>query len=361
MCPVNAVSSRTARYHGGVEIDDALSRLGDALTAAGIPLWRPPQSLRDLEELEAEVAPMRVPEVLRQFWMRVDARTLRVEPYPGFITPATALMVWRQSRDDFRSAHPLALVTIGHEGHECMSVELDVGDIAGGALFEWCVSDLSSLTRRFNGLADWIAYIADLVERGLYRRLDTARGPEWVVPGHENTEAERAIRPVPDAHPVHGSALQIGGDILDWPEHWQRANGVRNEDVQLRGATHTIAEVLASTPSEPLNATIAGQVTALAASSWSHVRVDDGTGALDVFCPAETTLLGPGIGRWYEFDIVVDTGPRHVPPDPDEAAAGIDEEAERVLAVLRARHGGRAGATARALRRMPTHGDTSVG
>jgi hypothetical protein len=274
-----------------------------ALTAAGIPLWQPPESLRDLEKLEAALAPMRLPAVVRQFWTRVDARTLRVHPYPMFMPPEGALTLWRQARDEFRSMQPLTLLDVGYESHQCMSVELDVGDVMGGALFEWCVSDPSGFTRRFNALADWLAYIAELVRRGLYRRLESTHGPVWVVPGYENTDAERAVHPTPAAHPVHGSTLHIGGDILDWPEHWQRVNGVRDRDLQLRGATHTIAQVLASPTGEPLHATVAAKVTALAGStSWARVRVHDGTGALDVFCPAETTLLGPRIDDWYEFD-----------------------------------------------------------
>jgi hypothetical protein len=63
-------------------------------------------------------------------------------------------------------------------------------------------------------------------------------------------------------------------------------------------------------------------------------------------------MLWPPIGDWYEFDIVVDAGPRNVPADPDEASVGIEDPAELVTAGLMARHGGPVGATAQALRRM---------
>jgi hypothetical protein len=336
-----------------VDLEPALHELSAALTEAGIPLWQPPESLHDLQELEAELAPLRLPEAARRFWTLVDAPTLRVVPYPGFITPEMALTFWRLSRDEFRDMQPLALVCVGYASHRCMSVELGVGDSDGGALFEWYVSDASGFTRRFNALGDWVAYIADLVRRGLYRRLDTQQGPVWDVPGYEDTDAERALRPTPDPHPVYGTALHVGDDILDWPEHWQRVNGVREEDLRPRGATHTIAEVLASDPSNPLVATIGGKVTALAAGASARVRVDDGTGALDVFCPANATLLGPRISDWFEFDIVVDIGPRRVPPDPDQASAAVEGAAEKIAAVLMARHGGAVGARARAVRRMP--------
>jgi len=96
------------------------------------------------------------------------------------------------------------------------------------------------------------------------------------------------------------------GDILEWPEHWQRANGVRPEDLAARGAAHTIAEVLGSPPDRELRATIHARVVDLAGGAdWARVRVDDGTGRLDVLCPPGTTLLGPRLHATYELDIVV--------------------------------------------------------
>jgi hypothetical protein len=328
-----------------VDLERALEALSDAMTAVGIPLWRPPESLDDLEELEAEIAPLRLPEDVRRFWTKVDAWTLPVSPHPTIVSPEAALVLWRQSRDEFRSLQPLVLLEVGYESHVCMSVELDVGAIRGGALFEWAVDHPFGFTRRFDGIADWLGYIADLLRQGLYRRLEGNDGPVWLVPGHENLEAELALRPTP--------AVQISGDILEWPRHWQRVNGVHDEDLRLRGATHTVAEVLASPPDAELCATIAGRVIDYAGGGMgAYVRVDDGTGCLNVSCPAETTLVGPRNGEWNEFDIVVPPGVRHVPVDPDTAAEGIEDDVERVTAVLMARYGGPAGATAEAVRPM---------
>jgi hypothetical protein len=328
-----------------VDLERALEALSSAMTAVGIPRWRPPESFDDLEELEAEIAPLRLPEDVRRFWLQVDAPTLRVYADPWITSPKNALRSWRQSRDEFRSTQPLALMSVGNEGLSFMSVELDVGAISGGALFEWALDDANGFTYRFDGIAGWLAYIAELVERGLYERIDRNDGPIWLVPGHENFESERTLRPKPTLH--------IADDILAWPEHWQRVNGVREEDLRLRGATHTIAEVLASPPDAELRTTIAGRVTDYAGGGMgAYVRVDDGTGTLNVNCPPETTLVGPRNGEWNEFDIVVPPGARQVPVDPDTAAEGIDDDVERVTAVLMARYGGPAGATAEAVRPM---------
>jgi hypothetical protein len=327
-----------------VTIDEALDAVAAALAGMGVPLWRPPETLADLDELEAELAPMRLPEAAREFWRRVDVRTLRVDPYPSFTTPEFALHGWRMARDEFAAFQPLALVNLGYESHGCMSVELDMDGIEGGALFEWFVSDPSGFDRRFDGLPDWLRHLAELIGQGRYRRTETEQGPRLLVPDPDDAGAAHAARPV----------LHIGHDILDWPEHWQRANGVRPEDLRLRGATHTLSEVLASPPEQELRATIAGRVVDLAGGGgWTRVRVDDGTGALNVACPTEASLLGPRMHDWYEFDIVVAPGTRQAPVDPDAAAAGIEDPVERVTAMLMARYGGPAGATAEAVRRMP--------
>jgi hypothetical protein len=338
-----------------VLVDDALDGLCRASRSVGIPDPSPPTDLGDLEALEAEIAPMRIPADVRRFWERVDASTLRIEPYPGLHGPDFALTAWRMSRDEFTSAQPLALVQIAYTSQMCMSAELDVGDLAGGALFEWDVVD-GPFIRRYNGIAEWLHYLERLIAVGNMRRRDTERGPFLHVPDPDRWAEERETRPVPERHPFHGEKTSVGRDILEWPEHWQRAAGLRPEHLALRGATHSIAELLATPSEQRVRATIVAQVVDLAGGgTWARVRADDGTGRLDVFCPEGTTLLGPRSGDWFEFDVVVDAGARILPPDPDAAAARAEaagaDDLERVAEILLARYGGPAGATAEAIRR----------
>lgn len=326
-------------------IDEALDALRDAMNAAGVPIWEAPATLADLEELEAELAPMRLPEAARRFWARVDVRTLRVEPFPAFAGPDWASQTWRMARDEFAEFQPLALVMIGYTSHVCMSVELDVEDVAGGALFEWRNDDRIEFTRRFDGVAEWVEHVARLVRDGSYTRLDGERGPSLRLPDADDADTMR---------PVHGTALHVGGDILEWPAHWQRANGLRPEHLRLRGATHTVAEVLASPPERELRATIAARVVNLSAGAgWTRARVDDGTGRMDVMCEPPATLLGPCVHQWYEFDVVVSPGPRRLPADIRESAESSGDPVADLAAVYMARYGGPADAAAEAVRRLP--------
>jgi hypothetical protein len=172
-----------------------------------------------------------------------------------------------------------------------------------------------------------------------------------LIPDPALQDAERPQPPEPGPDPVHGTTRYIERDILDWPEHWQRANGLRADDLVLHGATHTVADLLALTPDVPLRATVAARVMSLAASgTWTRVRVDDGSGKLDVSCPYQTTLLGPTLGQWYEFDVVVPAGKVTTPPDPQAAAAGIEDPVEQLAAEYLARYGGKSGAIAQAVR-----------
>jgi hypothetical protein len=318
-------------------IDEALDALRDAMEAVGVPGWDAPATLADLEELEAELASMRLPEAVRRFWTLVDAWTLRVEPFPAFTRPDFALRTWRMARDEFAAFQPLALVMVGYTSHVCMSVELDVGDVAGGALFEWRNDDRIEFTRRFDGIIEWVEHMTQLVREGRYTRLDGERGPSLRL-----ADADTAP---PQPHPVHGAATHLNGDVLAWPPHWQRANGFRPEHLLLKGATHTVAEVLASPPDRQLRGTIAAEVVSL----MGGIGVDDGTGRLDVVCDPPPTLLEPCLGSWYEFDIVVAPGPRRAPADNGEPTATSGHP----VAAFRARHSGLADATAEAVRRMP--------
>jgi hypothetical protein len=305
-----------------MDVDEALDALSEALAAAGLERPAPPADLTALAQLEAAIAPMRLPADARRFWQRVDAGTLRALTYPELHGPDLALESWRMGRSVVAAQQPQALVQVAYSSHQCMSVELDLGEIEGGAVFEWNLVD-EGFERRFDGLGEWLAHIARLVETGLFRRVDSPRGPYLYVPDPDRSSEERGMRPLPGPHPVHGTAVQIGRDILDWPEHWQRAAGLRPEDLRPRGATHTIADLLASPPNQRLRATIAARVVDLMGTgAWTRVRVDDGTAALDVVCPAATTLLGPRMGDRFEFDIVI------------------------------ARYGGAPGATAEAIRRL---------
>jgi hypothetical protein len=87
-------------------------------------------------------------------------------------------------------------------------------------------------------------------------------------------------------------------------------HGLTAAHIKPRGASHTIAELPQTDPSSSVQATIVANVVSLLGSAQgTTVRVDDGSGVLDAHCPIETTLLGPTIDAWFEFDALISAGP----------------------------------------------------
>jgi hypothetical protein len=98
-------------------------------------------------------------------------------------------------------------------------------------------------------------------------------------------------------------------DPSQWPPRWQRSTGVDPADRLPRGRTLTIAEVLASAPGTRVDGSIVGRVVGLSGNSDGRLAaVNDGTGSIDVWCPATTCIWGPIMSRSFEFDIVADGG-----------------------------------------------------
>src|ERR1044072_7990331 len=150
-----------------VDIDVAIDGFIGAVTRAGLPAPSPPTDLSSMRELEAAIAPLRVPEPVRRFWQRVDPATLRARSHPGLHGTDFALRCWRSARDEFTSYQPLALLQIAYESHQCTSVELDQPGIAGGALLEWTLAD-GGFERRFAGLQGWLVSPAELLLTGRF-------------------------------------------------------------------------------------------------------------------------------------------------------------------------------------------------
>ena len=258
---------------------------------------------------------------------------------------------------EFADADPPALLQIAYESHQCMSAELDQPGVAGGALFEWNLVD-GDFERRFNGLEDWLTYLTELLAAGRFSVQDALpRGRVVLVPRPEDWEVEPRWRPPLPSHPVHGLATHVGRDILDWPEHWRRLTGLTPAHIRPRGATHTIAELTQTDPGAPVEATIVAKVVSLTGGGGGMtVRVDDASGVLVVNCPIETTLLGPTIDEWFEFDVLVSAGRRKVPVDPDAVSVNESDPELRFEAQFVARYAQPAGATATAVRRTQPPG-----
>lgn len=292
-------------------IDASIDALTDALTDAGVEPPQPPSDLAVLEQIDAAIAPLRLPGDVRRFWERVDPRTLNVEVWPSFVTPEFALDSWRNGRDEFPALAPATLFGVAYSSWVWVSVELDGPHGEGGTLFQWTL-DGDDFRVGYPKLGDWLDRIAALLGEGSYERLDAERGP--VVRLNDDWSEWDDLPPsVLASNTVYGSISALPRDPLEWPARWQQASDIDTEGP--RGTTHTIAALLASDPAVEVRATIAGVVLSLAGERDTSVRVTDGTDTIDILCPAPTTALGPKVRQRFEFDVVMPPGHRRRPSE----------------------------------------------
>lgn len=332
-----------------MSIDTSIDALREALVAAGVDGPRGPTDPAVLDQVEAAIAPLRLPPQLRRFWERIDPATVRVLAFPQPIGPAFAYDTWKQHREEFPGQAPAALFLVGYASWNCMSVELDSPFGEGGALFEWRLED-GGFYLRYHQLSDWLDHIAGLLRDGAYERRDGPNGPMLYV---RDPEAGMALaaprRPLPP-HPRYGDATSIERSPRHWPVHWQRLSGIEADDLHPRGSTHTVAELLRSDPEASLKATIAARVVDLGNfGSTTRIRVSDGTAEIAIDCPAAVTALGPVCGLDFEFDVVLPPGPRQAAIDL-ATLPPLEDPVRHISQQLMARYGGPAAAIATAIR-----------
>lgn len=273
--------------------DDRIDRVIAALEAADAPTPRPPETDEALLDLEAELAPLRLPSGLRRLWQRVDPATMVLRTFPQLSDPGFALSGWRMNRDD-EFGLPLNLLAYCYESHFHLLAELDDGEQPGGAVFAFAFAD-DTLTLRFADVDDWLDVLAVIVEEGAYQRSENEHGT-WLWASKERFDAlvgERLAAAGP--HALYGDSPPGSVDPSAWPERWHRVTEPYRRAREPRGADLTVRELLAATREGEVRATLAGVQTHIAIGTpgepWRILFADE-TGILDVLCPGAVTGLG---------------------------------------------------------------------
>jgi hypothetical protein len=263
-----------------MDVNDAVDRLRRAHEAAG--LGRIATPARDIEPVLAQIAeaiaPMRLPDDLVAWWRSVDQETLAVAPCPHPADPELALRHWRAhlSRDAARRRYfPWC-----DENSEFVLVELTDERRPGGATFSWS-GGLAPMVRTFPSVAAYVDLLATMIELG-----------EFVH------------------HP------QIGVYEFDPSRRWTDAQTVRLASTGPRpciGANlATVAELRdRAAVGEWPSGTIRARVLSLSGSAAGmRIEVTDGTGRLDIWCPASLCTTGPVIERWFDFEVTLRPHPQ---------------------------------------------------
>lgn len=295
----------------GTLMEDAVNRLKGAFREAGLPPIRPARDAEALASIRRAVAPLRLPEELEQWWQLVDPASIALHPHPAPTTPSFALRTWTTALREFPGMTPRLLFPFAYESWCYSFVELDSATHRGGAVLEWS-SDGAPFAVQFASLPAYLDLWTTFVEVGDFARHDDPKG-EWFQfdPDGRWRDAWRVRLAAAPPRGRLGDLREIDEGVLNWPAHWQEADNYTDETRALRGATATIAQLLArAATGTAVGGTVRGAVTALmgVGSDW-RASVDDGTGVLDVWCPAAVCVYGPVIHHEFEFDVRVAANP----------------------------------------------------
>jgi hypothetical protein len=271
-------------------IDAAIDSLDDALSSAGLPGLEPSTAASAVDQVAAAVAPHELPAELRRFWQRVDGERIAVYTFPNLRGPTTALELLRDLRElevMVPIAPPPILLPVDYAS-QCFGV-IELGTVwsEGGTILEWGMDDYPLVSR---SVADWIEVLAELVSEGRFQRSGGYVSLDY------RAERERRLERLAasDPDPVYGDLRVIPMELESWPAHWLAASGIDLRDRVPRGATHTIAELVAAAAEGPVTGRIHGEVARLVGIGGDTlVVVDDGTRPLDVWCAAGTSPWGP--------------------------------------------------------------------
>ena len=300
---------------------DAVQRLTRAAQVTGL---EPPLPVTggdaDLQAIEAAIAPLRLPAELRALWRLLQPHSVHLTPYPALTDPAFALQCWREHLD-LPGTTPRLLFPLAYESHGFLLVELDDERLAGGAVFSWGYCG-SPYTLQHASVSDYLHQLAQVWEQRDYEQAQLPDGST-----HRNVDnrpfQQRAaeLLAAGPPHPVYGRQTEFDERPAQWPEHWLAAEGITPGDRQPKGRTAFIGELGQAGPGAPVEGTIHALVTRVAiGSAGARATVDDGTGVLDLWCPASVTMFGPVFNQRFEFDVTVD---RHQSPADPTAQANI--------------------------------------
>jgi len=282
-------------------IDAAINRYLDAASRAGVPKPDGPATDRELAAVRDAIAPLSLADDVVAMWRRIQAPAM---PYPDWIGAGHALDIWREEGSGTDRRPPI--FPIAYESHGFLSAGL-VGDGKESAIWSWAY-DAEPARLRFRTLAVAFEAAADALEAAAFvwqaehRYLEVVDDNAWeaiVRARNQEAAADGAFDP--------GIEIVNLQSPLRWPKAWQSAAGVDVGAAAARGASTMIRDFLA-TPVTP--ATIAGTIVGLVGGSdGSRVTVDDGSGRLIVWCPAEADpYFAIRIRNVVEIDLVGPAG-----------------------------------------------------
>jgi hypothetical protein len=273
-----------------MDVSEAVERLQQAHAHAGLGRLHGPDDRVEavLEEISRTIAPLRLPEDLVALWRAVDPDTLAVGPSPRPAGPELSLRLWREHlahRPNLARLFPWC-----YQSRDFMLVELDGPGRTGSGCYSWTFGS-APVVRTFTSVAAYVDLLATMIELGEFT-YHSQLGVLEFDPDRRWSDAQ-LVRLASDRCPPSSGRSEPPSSP----------------------ATTVAALREASARGESPSGVVCARVLSLSGSaSGARIQVTDGTGSLDVWCPASLCNHGPVIEHRYEFDLTLRPG---CPPAAD--------------------------------------------
>lgn len=291
-------------------VDAAIERLLRAYEAAGGKVEEfDPVAEADLDALRLSVAPLRLPTDIEALWRR-----FQVDGVPGIIDTHSLAPVEVAIGAQGHTFQSRALLSIGGDGQTRCFLELDDARGAGGGAV-WTVDEFApELREAAPSVASLLDATAAAWERGV-ARLSPAHPFPWAV-WDQDAWARLKAEMLP-------AGRLAGSRPRGWLPRWLAAERLTAADVEPRGATTTVAALLAAGEGWRTAETIRGRVSSLVSAIACGATIDDGTGRMAVYIPREADLFA--LLR-FDHDIELDVRrfPAGTQVEPPFDADGFD-------------------------------------
>jgi hypothetical protein len=297
---------------------EALDWFREAIATVGLSVPEQGYAESALSGLERELAPLRLPSELRDLWAGIDVGRIAFGPGMEVARPFTTWFadlslcwwLWRAIRDR-PGLMPEALLPVVWYGGIVQLVELADDASTGGRVFEWR-RGARELETCYPSIGAWLEVMADLVADDSAQVLQLGADARWLA---VSDERERELRRERAASPAD---RLVAREPATWPRHWQAVSRAFDDRRPRRPRELSVSEFLWDLPD---SATVAGVLKHGAGRGEpARLQMADGTGWLDVWCPAELA------GLWlteYETSVEFEVTP-HVGAWPPSGVADTD-------------------------------------
>lgn len=252
---------------------------------------------------------------VRWFWMSWPVAASEIV-HPGFTGVGFAADVLE--RDE--SPMPF-LLPIGYGSHQDLLVDL-IPDDGGPNIYVFDYFDDTGIRPVFRGFADLLRYLITFFEDE--RAADRSDRPFDLV----NRRDQLATLLPPTMSDDETRPVTI--DIDSWPSRWRTHLGLDEHAAAPRGATHTVAELIAARQHGPVRATVVGRLQAVGDSGGTTLaRLSDQTGSVEVRINTDARRYGRSPTDTYEVELVADrqVGPERTIDDFSEGRAEASRHA----------------------------------